>query len=439
MPEIPKDLFSQSKPEKPSHIFTVSELTRHIKAVLEGAFPEIWVEGEISGLSRIATGTTFFSLKDSASLLKCVLFYSAARELKFELKDGMKVVCSGGVGVYEKDGKYQLYVEKVEPKGLGGLQLALEQLKERLEKEGLFSPEHKKPLPFLPSRIGVVTSPSGAAIRDILKVLNERFADVHIIINPVRVQGEGAKEDIAQAIKDFNRLNNVDVMIVGRGGGSIEDLWAFNEEIVAHAIYDSSIPVISAVGHERDWTIADLVADLRAPTPSVAAQWVIPGKEDLKGQLDDIKRRFKKALSDIALNAREEVDDLVRRISLAMEHGFALNKNRLEATAKKLALLNPAAALEQYKAKALDAARQMQVRVTHLMSLKRSGFIKAAEKLSGLNPLNILARGYSVTFLLPQGGIVKDAAALKEKDVIKTRLHKGEVVSEIRQVTRGVQ
>ncbi|MFA5021438.1 MAG: exodeoxyribonuclease VII large subunit, partial [Patescibacteria group bacterium] len=275
------DAFTKSKPR----VLSVTELTQDIKLLLENTFTQVWVEGEVSGVSRISTGTVFFTLKDPNAQLKCVIFFNVARDIKFQLKDGIKLVCLGRISVYDKQGAYQLYVDKLEPKGVGGIQLALEQLKERLAKEGLFDAAHKKPLPQLPSRIGIVTSASGAAIKDILKVLDKRFQDVHIIINSVRVQGEGAKEDIAQAVDEFNALNNVDVIIVTRGGGSIEDLWAFNEEIVARAIYKSRIPVISAVGHERDVTISDLVADLRAPTPSAAAEIILPTRLELKDKI----------------------------------------------------------------------------------------------------------------------------------------------------------
>jgi exodeoxyribonuclease VII large subunit len=429
-----EDLFARPDQKEKKHIYSVSELTQNIKAVLEATFSEIWVEGEVSGISRIATGTIFFSLKDGSSLLRCVMFHSFSRDMQFELKEGIQVVCFGRIGVWEKDGKYQLYAQKLEPKGLGSLQLALEQLKERLEKEGLFAPERKKPIPYLPSRIGVVTSPTGAAIKDMLKVLNARFKDVHIILSPVRVQGEGAKEEIAQAIKDFNRFGKVDVMIVGRGGGSIEDLWAFNEEMVARAIYNSRIPVISAVGHERDWTIADLVADARAATPSVAAEMVIPKQEDLREELRDASTRLKKALIDISLQYQEELDNLVHRLSLAMAHASELHRTILESAVKKLLLLNPATLLVQYRQKSLDYARQIYVRMAHTLKLKESAFSVSAGKLSSLNPLNILARGYSVTFTFPEGKIVKQAASLKERDMIRTRLSSGEILSRVEKI-----
>jgi len=435
--DMTHDLFSQPGEKKPDrHVFSVSEITQGIKFTLESTFNEIWVEGEISGVSRISTGTVFFSLKDDKSILKCVIFYSFSRALKVEIKDGMKVICFGRVSVYEKDGKYQLYVESLEPKGIGSLQLALEQLKEKLEKEGLFAPEGKKPIPYLPSRIGVVTSPTGAAVRDMLKVLNGRFKDVHIIINPVRVQGEGAKEEIAQAIDEFNRWGNIDVMIVGRGGGSIEDLWAFNEEIVARAIYRSAIPVISAVGHERDWTVADLVADKRAATPSVAAEMVIPKKEDLLEQLEALVKQLKRSLSDLSVGLQEDLDGLAHRLRIACDHALELNARQLESTIKKLSLLNPVVLIPQYKTKALDLARQMYVLLRHSLALKESGFTKAIEKLSNLNPLNILSRGYSVTFKVPGLSVVKDASVLKKDDVIKTRLHQGSVISRVEEVEK---
>lgn len=426
-------------PEKQArHIYTVSEVTQDIKLILENTFSEVWVEGEASGIRKSSKGTTFFSLKDNSSLLKCVMFYSCASSVKFEIKDGMKLICFGRISVYEKDGAYQLAVQNIEPKGVGGIQLALEQLKEKLEKEGLFDPAHKKPLPYLPATIGVVTSAQGAAVKDILRVLDERFKDIHIIINPVRVQGEGAKEEIAQAIKDFNRLNEevssdrrIEVMIVGRGGGSIEDLWAFNEEIVARAIYNSKIPVISAVGHERDWSISDLVADLRAPTPSVAAEWVLPRKEDLRQRLYDFSDSLKRACLDIVTDFQETTDDLAHRLIPNMEHVMELNITKYNSAAKKLALLNPVVLIQQYKVKTLDLARQIYVRMGHFIKLRESQFSKAIEKLSNLSPLNILSRGYSITFKMPADTIVKDASQIKAGDTIKTNLHKGKLLSTV--------
>ncbi|NQT23426.1 MAG: exodeoxyribonuclease VII large subunit, partial [Candidatus Omnitrophica bacterium] len=253
-------------------IFTVTKLTRNIRAILEQNFGTLWVEGEISNFTKHQSGHMYFSIKDEGSVLPCVLFRSSNAKLKFEMKAGMHVLCFGRISVYDKRGQYQLYVERVEPKGAGALQMALEQLKEKLRKEGLFDELNKKPIPYLPRRVGVITSPTGAAIRDILNVTKRRFANIEILLNPVRVQGEMAKHEIVEAIAEFNKMKGLDVIILARGGGSLEDLWAFNEEIVARAIYDSKIPIISAVGHEVDWTISDFVGDFRAPTPSAAAE-----------------------------------------------------------------------------------------------------------------------------------------------------------------------
>jgi exodeoxyribonuclease VII large subunit len=444
MSENQGELFAKTVGQgKTRRIFTVSEITQDIKLVLESAFAEVWVEGEVSGFGKIATGTTFFSLKDNASLLKCVIFYSHARNVKFELKDGLKVICFGRISVYEKSGQYQLYVEKIEPKGIGSQQLALEQLKQKLEKEGLFSPEHKRALPYLPSRIGIVTSAQGAAIRDILKVVERRFCDVHIIISPAQVQGEGAKEGIARAINNLNLYNEelpsaerIEVMIVGRGGGSIEDLWAFNEEIVARAIYASKIPVISAVGHERDWTIADLVSDVRAPTPSVAAELVVPKKEDLENTLDELKDDLQRTLLDISQRFQEDIDELAYRLDLAAGHIVELDRSEFQSAARKLMLLNPSVLLAQHRVKTADLARQIYVRIGHYLQLKQAVFAGLVEKLSSLSPLNILGRGYSITFKIPQDTVIKEAQALNPGDSIKTRLHKGEVLSRVTKIEK---
>lgn len=439
------DLFgAQSGINKQKHIYTVSELTQDVKLILESTFGEVWVEGEVSNFRpHPASGHFYFSLKDQANILDAAMFRGANREVKFKIENGLKVICFGKISAYGPRSQYNIIVEKIEPKGIGSLQLALEQLKERLEKEGLFSQQHKRPIPYLPSKIGVVTSLSGAAIRDILKVLDRRFSDVHIIINSAQVQGEGAKEDIARAIKDFNRLNEelpagerIEVMIVGRGGGSIEDLWAFNEEMVVRAIYNSQIPVISAVGHERDWTISDLVADLRAPTPSVAAELVIPKKEDLKERIDNLHQGLERSFLDIFSSSQELIDDLTHRLNMVTQHVIELNASEFNAAARKLAILNPVVLIRQYKVKAADLARQIYVRALHFLKLRESGFIKAAEKLSGLSPLNILSRGYSITFKMPGETIVKDVKFIKLGDTVKTRLHKGEVLSQVTQVDK---
>jgi exodeoxyribonuclease VII large subunit len=420
-------------------IYSVSEITRDIKGILEDTFGAVWVEGEISNCRPSSAGHCYFSLKDDGALLSGVMWKGIYQGVKFKLEDGLKVVCFGSVDVYPPRGQYQLIVERIEPKGIGGLQLALEQLKEKLQKEGLFAPAHKRPIPYLPSRIGIVTSPTGAAIKDMLKVLDRRFKDVHILVAPVKVQGDGAKEEIAQAIKDFNEYNaglpakeKIEVLIVGRGGGSIEDLWAFNEEVVCRAIYASRIPVISAVGHERDVTVSDLVADVRAATPSVAAELVLPMKEELSEKVGSLADSLKTAFLDLAEASEDRRQMLQHRLALAAGHILELNTNRLVQTAKKLAILNPAVQIPQYKEKMLDLARQATVRMEHCLKMKSSQFTACIQRLAALNPLNILERGYSVTFN-GSGTVVKDARSLTPGETLRTKLSKGEVISEVKE------
>ena len=373
-------------PKEGIYIYTVGELASSIKVVLEDSFTNIWVEGEVSNFKSPLSGHLYWTLKDKRSELKCVFFKNSNEKIKFEIKNGMQVVCGGRISIYEKRGDYQLYVKRLEPKGIGALQLAFEQLKEKLFKEGLFDESRKRAIPMLPDRIGIVTSLTGAVIKDILNVLNRRFSNVEVIINPVKVQGEGAKEEIAEAIRDFNKLNNIDVIIVGRGGGSIEDIWAFNEEIVARAIYNSKVPVISAVGHEIDWTISDFTADLRASTPSVAAELVIAKKTDLIETLDDIEEKLKSFPLDIVKEYGQRLDEL--------EEGLSL-------------------------------------RFRHYIQLKEENFRRLSEKIEILSPLAILNRGYSVSFKLPKREILSSAGSLKKGDEIETRLSEGSFKSRV--------
>ncbi|MBL7085300.1 MAG: exodeoxyribonuclease VII large subunit [Candidatus Omnitrophica bacterium] len=400
-------------PEK-KHIYTVSELTRQIKVVLERGFSAIWVEGEISNFTKHSSGHMYFSLKDEGSVLSAVLFRGVNRDLKFELESGIKVICFGRISLYEKRGQYQLYVDKIEPKGVGALQLTFEQLKGRLAKEGLFDPKHKRPIPFLPQRIGVVTSPTGAAIRDILKVLKRRFANLEIILNPVRVQGEGAASEIAQAIDEFNRYGKVDVLIVGRGGGSLEDLWAFNEEVLARAIYRSQIPVISAVGHEIDSTIADFVADLRVATPSAAAEQVIAHKQELIDRIDNFYSRAK-----IAILSKIE-----------------LLQNKLDGLKERYAFRQPIDLIQQYQQRIDDLVLNLDRKVKHLTEIYQQRYNGLIGKLHALSPLNILSRGYSITLLLPKAEVVTKAQVLEVGAKVETRVAKGAFVSKVEKILK---
>ncbi|MDO8536196.1 MAG: exodeoxyribonuclease VII large subunit, partial [Candidatus Omnitrophota bacterium] len=346
------------------------------------------------------------------STLKCAFFKHANQKLKFKPKDGMKVICHGSVSLYEARGDYQLIVEEVEPKGIGALQLQFQQLKEKLQKEGLFDEKYKVPIPFLPTRIGVVTSPTGAAIQDILNIARRRFANIEIIINPVKVQGIDAKDEIAAAVKQFNELKNIDVMIVGRGGGSLEDLWPFNEEVVARAIFASKIPVISAVGHEVDYTISDFVADLRAPTPSAAAELVIPRKEDLTNLINTALERLKNAISG-------KLDTL---------------KDKLYNLKDSYILRQPLNYIIQRQQRIDDLRKDMSVRMDHIADMSGERFNRIISKLEALSPVSILKRGYSITKKLPEGIIVKEAISLRPGDYIETRLGQGKFKSRVEEI-----
>lgn len=398
--------------QKEKHIYTVGEITKYIRVILQDSFPSVWIEGEISNHVLHSSGHMYFSLKDAGAVLKCAMFKRANEKLKFVPKDGMKVICFGAISVYEARGDYQLIVEEIEPKGIGALQLQFQQLKEKLFKEGLFDEKHKVAIPFLPTRIGIVTSPTGAAIRDILNIARRRFSNVEIIINPVKVQGESAKDEIARAIKEFNELKNIDVMIVTRGGGSLEDLWPFNEEVVARAIYDSTIPIISAVGHEIDYTISDFVADFRAPTPSAAAELVIPKKEDLINIINTSTTRLRNAL--------------LAKINLLT--------HKLSSLKGAYVLRQPLNLITQNQQKIDGLKADLAIRIDHILKMRGENFKLLISKLETLSPLGILTRGYSITTKFPDGAIIKDARLLKPDDIVETKLGKGKFKSRVENI-----
>lgn len=397
---------------KEKHIYSVSELTKYIRVIIEDSFPGVWVEGEISNFILHTSGHMYFSLKDASSVLKCAMFKRANEKLKFSLKSGMKVIVFGSLSVYEARGDYQLIAEEIEPKGVGALQLQFQQLKEKLQKEGLFDDRHKVPIPFLPTKIGVVTSPTGAAIQDILNIARRRFQNVEIIINPVKVQGADAKDEIAAAIRQFNELKNIDVMIVGRGGGSLEDLWPFNEEVVARAIFESEIPVISAVGHEIDFTISDFVADFRAPTPSAAAELVIPKKEDLAKLINTETTRLNNAIAGILGTLKEKLRSLQGAYVLRQPLNYII----------------------QQEQRIDDLRKDMSVRIGHVMDMYGEKFNRILSKLEVLSPVSILKRGYSITAKLPEGVIVKDVRSLSKGDVVETKLGQGKFKSRVEEI-----
>jgi exodeoxyribonuclease VII large subunit len=399
-------------PVGPEKIYTVTEITREIKDVLEESCPSIWVEGEISNYTLHSSGHRYFSLKDENTQIRCILWRFRGARLLFEPEDGMKVMAFGSITVYEKNGQYQLDVMELIPAGLGKLEIAFQKLKEKLFKEGLFDEEHKKPIPEFPETIGLVTSPTGAAIRDMIKIIHERFPSVKIIVNPVRVQGEKAAEEIAQAIQEFNEFAKIDVMIVGRGGGSLEDLWAFNEEIVARAIYNSKIPIISAVGHQIDFTISDFVADLRAPTPSAAAQMVVKGKEEL---LKEIRSNLSKLVSyQTAL-----IGYSVQRLTSAQQsYGFR----------------RPLDIISQRSQRVDELIRQLGDKIKNYFEFTKNDLSLKEEKLEALSPLAVSKRGYSIVRKLPELEIIKDASLLKKEDELEVKFFKGKVRSKVEQV-----
>jgi len=398
-------------------ILTVSELTANIKFMLEGEFKSVWIAGELSNVRIPSSGHCYLTLKDPGAQIAGVIWRSTLDRVKFKIEDGLKAIVRGSVTVYEPRGNYQIVIDKIEPEGVGALQLAFLQLKEKLQKEGLFDLARKRPIPFLPRRIGIVTSPTGAAIQDMLNVIGRRFPGVEIVLAPVRVQGDGAREEISAAIRDLNLLNagrlmgapktEIDVMIVGRGGGSLEDLWAFNEEIVARAIYASEIPVISAVGHEIDFTIADFVADLRALTPSEAGEKVVPRKDQLLAALE------------------------VRRSALvnAVRNRLLLARRQLDAFARSYAFRQPLERVRREEQRLDDISARIFSAAMAAVSATKEKLAGVAGRLDNLSPLKVLSRGYSVT--TKNGKALKNAADVSAGDEIETRVHKGNIKSTV--------
>jgi exodeoxyribonuclease VII large subunit len=404
--------------ETTQKIYTVSELTRGIRSLLESEFPAIWVEGEISNFKHHSSGHMYFTLKDEAAQISAVFFARANQFLKFDLENGQKVIAIGRISVYDQRGQYQIYVQRLEPKGIGALQLQFLQLKERLEKEGLFSEERKKPVPLYPKRIGLVTSPTGAAIQDMLKIFKARKYGLQLFLVPVKVQGDGAGLEIAGAIDQLSQLDEpLDVIIAGRGGGSLEDLWAFNEEIVARAIARSKIPVISAVGHEIDWTIADFVADLRCHTPTAAAEQAVMKWDELEDGLRETRERMQNAIRNLMESRREAL------INLKESYAFK----------------QPKVYIEQILQRVDEFSRQMQNYLMRIFEEQKQLFSNRVGKLEALSPLGILERGYSITFD-QKGHLVKEVNQVRIGDSIRTRLKSAVVKSKITEVekTHGI-
>lgn len=397
-------------------VLSVSQLNRYIKMNFDADenLANIFISGEISNFTNhYRTGHLYFTLKDDSAAVRAVMFNSSAKRLKFMPEDGMKVIARGRVSVYEASGQYQLYVDDMQPDGVGALNLAYEQLKEKLQKEGIFSEQHKKPLPPYPEKVGVITSPTGAAVRDIINVLGRRFPYAEIVFCPVLVQGEGAHLQLTDAVNLFNSERATDVIIIGRGGGSIEDLWEFNDEGLARAVYNSEIPVISAVGHETDFTICDFVADMRAPTPSAAAELAVPDANELQYALSALKNRM----------------------FLNVSSGIADRRSRLEYLTSKGALKSPDEMLSNRSQRLDTAFSKMLSSYENRIGGKKVEFISAATALSKLDPMSVLMRGFA--FVSDKNGKnVCSSQALAKGDKINVRFHDGSAVCEVKEITQ---
>jgi exodeoxyribonuclease VII large subunit len=431
-------------------VLSVSELTGRIRTLLEERFIEIWVEGELSNCRMWNTGHMYFTLKDANAQIRGVMFRSAIRYLRFKPQDGLRVVARGRVSVYDPKGEYQLVCEHLEPEGLGARQLAFDQLKERLAREGLFDERRKRALPALPRKIGVVTSLDGAAVRDIIKVLRRRYANAHIVIRPARVQGEGAALEIARAMAAIGKVKGVDVVIVGRGGGSIEDLWAFNEEVVARAIAGCPVPTISAVGHETDVTIADFVADLRAPTPSAAAEMVVARKDDFWARIDRLGHRVEAAMTGrvhrmrarlgsiesrpgyagfemrIAMRGRR-ADDVSHQLLRALRGRLGRRERAYQALRLALETFDVRRRFGTIRARLVAADGRLRSSIdrrTHAADARLRG---TAARLDSLSPLAVLGRGYAVCWNADRTAIIRDAAAVQQGDRVHVKLERGEL------------
>ncbi|HUO05030.1 MAG TPA: exodeoxyribonuclease VII large subunit [Candidatus Binataceae bacterium] len=379
----------------------VSDLVRMVRDTLESNLDECWVVGEVSNARLAPSNHFYFTLKDARGAISVVMFRNEFSRVRFKVTDGIEIIVRGRVSLFEARGQLQLYAEEIEPRGAGALQIAFEQLKKRLQAEGLFDPARKRPIPFLPQTVGIVTARGGAGLHDMLRVLLDRFPNLHVIVRPAKVQGDGAAQEIADAIADLNRDARAEVLIVGRGGGSLEDLWAFNEEAVARAIFKSAIPVVSAVGHEIDYTIADFVADLRAPTPTAAAQMVVPSKAELKERADASAAALFTAIDRRTTDLRETIDDLSARIRV------------------------PGAMVREIRLRTQALARSLEHGATRALEKSRAALAELAVRLDTLSPLSVLNRGYAIVVNRRNGRAVLDAQTVEAGDELDIRLSRG--------------
>ncbi len=446
-------------PDAPKQeVWTVTQLARRVKGVLEGQVGPVWVSGEISNWRPSPAGHVYFTLKDDQSQVRAVMFRGRMSAVRFRPENGLEVLVRGLATLYETRGDFQIICEEMQPRGVGALQLAFEKLKAKLDAEGLFAPEHKKPLPMLPRRIGVVTSPTGAAIRDILNVIHRRFAHVHVVLWPARVQGDGAAAEIVAGIRALDEFG-VDVMIVGRGGGSLEDLWCFNEEPVVRAIFDAATPVISAVGHEIDFTLADFAADVRAPTPSAAAELVVREQQALADRILNSDRRMRRALiarlenvrarverlrassvfrrpEELLRQARQRVDDARMAVVQALRTRAIDDRHALEKAVHALALLSPAVQVARAHERLASKRRHLLGVIAEVPRRRRARLLTLAGKLNALSPLAILGRGYALAWAA-DGRLVRSAAQLSPGEKIRLRFGVGGAEGTIDQTSEG--
>jgi len=430
------------------HIFQVSELNGQIKRLLEEKFPFIWISGEISNFKTPSSGHCYFTLKDQSSQVSAVIFRVQAQALKFRPEDGMSIVGLGRVSVYEPRGSYQVIFEYMEPQGVGALQIAFEKLKQKLSDEGLFDERHKKEIPFLPHKISIVTSPTGAAIRDFIKVAQRRFPNLALEVVPVAVQGVRSPGEIINAIALLNQIGTTDVIVLTRGGGSIEDLCAFNDEALARALFASRIPIVSAIGHETDFTIADFVADLRTPTPSAAAEITVPLKSELQEQILFLKQKLhkninynlillKKHIDSISLrivhpkrrlqDLRLGIDDFTARISLLIREALARNKERVNFRYRALIQASPAKTVHYEKSRIMTLHQALNGQMDRILKKSHDDLARHTDMLEALNPLAILKRGYSITRSVPQRTIVRNARQVKIGQSLEIVLGRGQL------------
>jgi len=441
-------------------IYTVAELNRAACQVLEDGLPALWVAGEISNLARPGSGHLYFSLKDEQAQVRCAMFRGANRTLQFQPEDGQQVMVRARVTIYEPRGSYQLIVEHMEPAGEGLLQRQFEALKAKLAAEGLFAPGLKQPLPVLPRQIGIITSPTGAAIRDILRILQRRFAAIPVVVYPVQVQGSRAKHDIVAALATAAERDDCDVLIIGRGGGSLEDLWAFNEEIVARAIHACQIPVVSAVGHEADFTIADLVADLRAPTPSGAAELVVPDAKVWLKNIASIEQRAANAIVRITHQYRnslqqltgrlqrrqpglilqqhaQRLDELVARMAKALENRLAMKKLHLTNVLAHLRAAAPGDRVRKYAQHLIDARRRLDAAMRLRIGTSQSRLAVTTAELQAVSPLSTLERGYGIIADQTSGEVIRDAGVLRIDQHITGRLAHGSFEAVVKKIRKN--